>query len=142
LSSFVLDSFALIAFYLQEPGGQQVYTLGRDKTHQLWLSVINLGEMYYKLLKVERVNSANAALDNLLTWPRLNIVDADRAFTLEAARLKAEYPISYADCFAAALARQVDAPVVTGDPEFEQLERDGIVAIEWLAPKRKRSRRR
>jgi ribonuclease VapC len=49
---------------------------------------------------------------------------------LAAAYLKGLHPISYADCFAAALAQQLDAAVVTGDPDFRQLE--GRVAIEWL----------
>ena len=42
----------------------------------------------------------------------------DRALILEAARIKADYPMSYADAFAAATAIQLGAPLWTGDPEL------------------------
>jgi ribonuclease VapC len=61
---------------------------------------------------------------------RIDIVEIDQDLALAAAYLKSLHPISYADCFAAALAQQLDAAVVTGDPDFQQLE--GRVAIEWL----------
>ncbi|MCX6375220.1 MAG: hypothetical protein NTU88_04140 [Armatimonadetes bacterium] len=44
--------------------------------------------------------------------------------------MKARYAISLADCFAAALAQDLDCPLVTGDPEFKKLE--GMLKIEWL----------
>lgn len=49
---------------------------------------------------------------------------------LEAARIKALHPLSYADAFAVATAARFGATVVTGDREFEAVE--GIVPIEWL----------
>jgi ribonuclease VapC len=49
--------------------------------------------------------------------------------------------MSYADCFAAALAQRLDAAVVTGDPEFEDIERAGELKVEWLPPKPKSRRR-
>ena len=39
-------------------------------------------------------------------------------------------PMSLADCFAAALARERKAVLYTGDPEFKQVEDD--VEIAWL----------
>jgi predicted nucleic acid-binding protein len=38
--------------------------------------------------------------------------------------------VSYADAFAAATARRLDAVLVTGDPEFRSLS--GSVKIHWL----------
>jgi len=55
-----------------------------------------------------------------------------------AARLKAHHLISLADAFAAALAKTYDAQVVTGDPEFESLDRKKLVSILWLPAKSKR----
>ncbi len=49
---------------------------------------------------------------------------------IDAAKIKAEYPLSFADCFVAALARKKDAVILTGDPEFKKLEH--VVTIEWL----------
>jgi ribonuclease VapC len=52
----------------------------------------------------------------------------------EAAHLKARYPISYADAFAAALAKRNGAHLMTGDPEFKAVEPE--VAIHWLTARR------
>jgi predicted nucleic acid-binding protein len=38
--------------------------------------------------------------------------------------------MSYADCFAAALAKERKAEVVTGDPEFKQIEPE--VKVHWI----------
>ena len=48
------------------------------------------------------------------------------------ASLKAKFPISYADAFAAALARIYNAVLLTGDPEFESLQETGLLSIQWL----------
>ena len=50
--------------------------------------------------------------------------------TLQAARYKAFHRISYADAFAAALARIRQAHLVTGDREFKHVERE--VKITWI----------
>lgn len=57
------------------------------------------------------------------TWPRI----------LAAAHVKARHPISYADAFAVALAQELEAVVVTGDPEFGCVEE--LIDVEWLPTK-------
>ena len=104
------------------------------------MTFVNLGEVYYRVAKERGVPAAEQALLWLEALP-VQFVEAGRRLTLEAARLNGRYALSYADCFAAALARQLDAAVVTGDTEFEQLEGDGVVEIEWLQPKPKSRRR-
>lgn len=49
---------------------------------------------------------------------------------LEAAPIKARHAIAYADAFAVATARRLDAVLVTGDPEFAAVS--GLVEIEWI----------
>ena len=58
--------------------------------------------------------------------------DIDEALLLKAASLKARYPISYADSFAAALAKIRNCALLTGDPEFRILEKENIISIVWL----------
>ena len=135
MSAYVLDSFAAIAVHWNEPGAPRVRQLFNTSTHQFWMSVINLGEMYYRIAREEDAQSAEQAL----TWlarERVTYVEADRALAMAAARLKSQYALSYADCFAAAVAQRVDGAVVTGDKEFQQLERAGLVAVEWIAAPR------
>ena len=75
---------------------------------------------------------ADLAYSRIKALP-INLIDRiDEELLLTAAGLKAKYPVSYADSFAAALAMINNCPLLTGDPEFEPLEKQGIVTIEWL----------
>jgi ribonuclease VapC len=49
---------------------------------------------------------------------------------IQAARIKAEYPLSFADCFAVATARKNNSVIMTGDPEFKRIE--NLVTVEWI----------
>jgi predicted nucleic acid-binding protein len=51
---------------------------------------------------------------------------------MAAAHLKMDCPMAYADCFAAALAQQHDAILLTGDPEFNKIKAESNVRIEWM----------
>jgi predicted nucleic acid-binding protein len=130
--AYVLDSYALMAHFEQEPGAEKVERLlkaSMDGKTELYLSAVNLGEIYYNVL---RERGSGKAEETILTIDQLpiTIVDADKPQALRAGSLKAHHPIAYADCFAAALATQRNVKVVTGDPEFRKLEKE--VSIEWL----------
>jgi ribonuclease VapC len=60
----------------------------------------------------------------------IHIVTADLELTKQAAVFKANKKMSYADCFAAALAKHRSVELVTGDDEFKQVERE--LKILWL----------
>lgn len=130
--AYVLDSYALIAHFEDEAGGEIVRKILRaasaGKT-KLFLSVINLGELYYITLREREREKAEEALFLLEQLP-IEFVNADLEMTLEAARLKGVYPVAYADCFAAALGIRKNAKVVTGDPEFSKFEK--ILSVEWI----------
>ena len=51
---------------------------------------------------------------------------------LAAARIKARFPISYAGAFAIAAARELDCPVITGDPEFRRVEQASAMKVMWV----------
>jgi predicted nucleic acid-binding protein len=55
---------------------------------------------------------------------------ATRLLADVAAGFKARFRLSLADAFAAALAKEMKAELVTGDPEFKALEKD--IKIHWL----------
>jgi len=58
------------------------------------------------------------------------ITDVSKTRVLGTARIKANHAISYADAFAVALAEELDAPVVTGNPELKKVE--PMVQVFWL----------
>ncbi|OHE60402.1 MAG: hypothetical protein A2Z47_15855 [Thermodesulfovibrio sp. RBG_19FT_COMBO_42_12] len=130
--SYVLDSYALIAHFEDETGGEKVRRILRSSQEgkpRLYLSVINFGEIYYNTLRERGVEKANETKLIIEQLP-ITIIDADKSITLEAAKLKALYPVAYADCFAAALGVLKNARVVTGDPEFKKLSK--AVRLEWI----------
>ena len=131
-SAYVLDSYALLAHFEDEPGGEKVRRLlgsAQAGKTALYLSVINLGEVYYVTLKERGVEEAEQVLFTVAQLP-IRLVNADRDLTLVAARLKGLHPVAYADCFAAALAAEKKAKVVTGDPEFRKFGE--AVRVEWM----------
>lgn len=129
---YVLDSFALLAYLGGEAGEPQVKSVLAEALAgqaEIYLSIINYGEIAYITQREQGVPAAQMAIAAMDQLP-LHIVEADRKLTLAAAYLKARYPISYADAFAVALARQVGATLLTGDPEFHEVEH--LAAVEWL----------
>lgn len=130
---FVLDSFALLAYLEDEAGAERVQhflALAQKGRASLAMSLINWGEVLYALQRSRGETGRNAAVSVIDQLP-VSLVAPDRAQTMAAAGLKAQHPIAYADCFAAALAITRKARLVTGDPEFRRLEKD--ISIEWLA---------
>jgi predicted nucleic acid-binding protein len=130
--AYILDSFAMLCYLAEEPGFRQVTELfiavQATKT-DVFLSMINLGEILYITEREYGLRRAQAVLATIEQLP-INLVDATRPRILAAAHLKANYPISYADAFAAAAAQEFAATVLTGDPEFARVEH--LVAIQWL----------
>jgi ribonuclease VapC len=129
---FVLDSYALIAYFEHGMGAEQIKRLLREAEAgnlSLLMSIVNWGEVYYILY---RSKGERAAEESKLIMDQLPItlVEANRPVTYHAAKLKAKYAVAFADCFAAALAIVNRSQVVTGDPEFRKLE--GEVSISWI----------
>ena len=131
-SIFVLDSYALMCFFRRERGFEYIETLihqAKSETCALKLSIINWGEIFYSILRANGDLAAKQALALIDQYP-IDLVMADRALTLYAARIKAVHPIAYGDCFAAALAIREGGTIVTGDPEFRKL--GDKISIHWL----------
>src|SRR5574339_385090 len=112
---YVFDTFAIIAYFLAEPGGGKVKELLRRAENgeiSLAMSFINVGEMSYILSREQGRTKAQSILDDLRSLP-IQFYDATETRILAAAQLKAEFPISYADAFAASLAQELGASLVT-----------------------------
>lgn len=128
----VLDAYSLLA-YLQEELGKEkmieVFRFTRESGFPLLLSTVNWGEVFYTTLR--RAGRERAEyLMNLIAKLPIEVVPADLELARQAAIFKASKKMSYADCFAAALAKLRKAELVTGDKEFAQLEPE--VKILWL----------
>jgi predicted nucleic acid-binding protein len=127
----VFDSWAILAYAQDEPAADQVENLLVDsaRLNNGWISSMNLGEVWYTLA---RRRSHDLADQQLATLAEIGLarVDIDWPMVMQAASYKSRHKISYADAFAAALAKQRNAELVTGDPEFRTLASE--ISIHWL----------
>jgi ribonuclease VapC len=131
-SLYVLDTFALIAHFEAEAGGEKVRDLlkqAEDGEVFLAMSLINMGELAYTIRRQQGNDKAQAVLNDLRSFS-ITFYEATEERVLAAAWLKAQYPISYADAFAASLAQELGASLVTGDPEFKTIKQN--LSLVWL----------
>ncbi|HTY82344.1 MAG TPA: type II toxin-antitoxin system VapC family toxin [Dehalococcoidales bacterium] len=131
---YVLDSYAILAYFEGEAGSSRVKELlemAEAGQCHLYMCMVNLGEVTYI---IEREKGLAKAQESLARIDELAVetVTVDRSLALEAAHLKAECAIAFADCSAAALSKMKDAILITGDPEFSKLKPECNVKIEWL----------
>lgn len=134
MANFVLDSFAMLAFFRNEEGAEKVSQLLHDaanEKHELYMTCINAGEVYYMTSRKENATKAEIAWKALRQFP-IHIMEADMEFTYAAAKLKARYSISYADAFAAALTIKRKATLITGDKEFDALMKEPGFKVKYL----------
>jgi len=128
----IFDSYALLKLFQKEKGYEKVAQLleeGRKSGAVKYLNAINLGEIIYSTKKEFGDQKKLEVLGNI---ERLNftILSVPNNLIFQAAEYKAQYNISYADCFALASAIEHKAILVTGDPEFKKVEH--LVEIVWV----------
>ena len=130
---YILDAWALVAWLQRENGYLKVRELlekAQKQEIKLTMSVINFGEVIYRFAKIKGIEVAKRTEGTLRLFPINIISPVEETLVMRAAYLKAQYPISYADAFAAALTEQEKAILVTGDRDFKRIEK--IIKIEWL----------
>jgi ribonuclease VapC len=134
MAHFVLDSYAMLAYFRNEEGGEKVEQLLNDAVankHELYMTCINTGEVYYMAYRKDGADKAALVWKALQQFP-IHITEADMAFTHKAANIKARYKLSYADAFAAALAISKKATLITGDDEFKILTGEPNFKVKFL----------
>jgi len=131
-SPYLFDSHALLAFFQNEEGAEIVAEILRravKKGLDRLICVINLGEIIY-ITKRRFGDSKKLELLARVHELGLKVLPIPENLVFKAAEIKAQYPISYADCFALACAMEHSARVVTGDPDFKKIAH--LVSIDWI----------
>lgn len=132
MKPILFDSHAVLKWVQKEKGYQKVRSLltaCRDQSLKGYMNQINLGEVYYLVIRRSGLPEGRIFLENFLRLP-IKMVLPDSELVWKAAEIKARHPISYADCFAAATAIRFQASILSGDPEFKKL--GDLVQMEWL----------
>lgn len=121
---YVLDANGLIALFEgRQPAADKVRKLLADASHfdvPLWMSAVNWGEVFYTEWRHYGEAKAREARLNLGRLP-IVVIDVDLERATRAATLKQKHNLGYADAFAAELAIERGAWLVTADPEFARL---------------------
>jgi predicted nucleic acid-binding protein len=136
MATMVLDADALMVLFNDEPGAEEMEKIllkAESGTPRLLMSVVNWGEIYYSIYRGASPEMADAKAHEIAGM-RIELVPVDAGdleLVREAAVFKATKKMSYADSFAAALAKIQDAELVTGDAEFKAVEGE-LKKIRWL----------
>lgn len=128
----VLDAHAVFVYLEKESGYEKVRDVlarSAETDKHLLMTSVNWGEVYYCTRREKGEETAEEVMKVLDSFP-IEVVDVDKALARQAGIYKSEKKMSYADCFAAALAKIKKAELLTGDKEFKEVE--GEVKIIWL----------
>ena len=129
---YLFDSHALLAFFQNEQGAEIVAEILQGavkKGLDRFICVINLGEIIY-ITKRRFGDSKKLEVLARVHKLGLQVLPVPQNLVFKAAEIKAQYPISYADCFALACAMEHSARIVTGDPDFKKIAH--LVSIDWI----------
>ena len=121
---YVLDANALIGFFEGRSGVvEKVRHLLGEAARQdlpLLMSAVNWGEVFYTEWRARGEAKARQAEASLLEMP-IAVIVIDRERASRAAALKQKHSLGLADAFAAELAIERGAWLVTADPEFQKV---------------------
>ena len=129
----MLDSYALLAYLNKEDGFEKVRNVlanAQKSSLPVLMNELNVGETYYILYRKRGHEQAEYFLDTILAGLPISMISNDFNAVISASKIKARNALSFADCFAVATAQRENAVILTGDPEFKNVEK--LVKIDWL----------
>ena len=123
MKTYVFDASALFAFLQKKPGALRVNQMLKDamrRQAQILMSAVNYGEVYGRILRDHGPDNALTTMHAVGPLP-IEIADATPQRAFQAAEVKAKYKLYYLDSFAAALAIEHKATLVSSDSDFRKL---------------------
>jgi len=132
---YIFDACALIAFLNDEAGADTVaklLTQARTGTDRLFMSNIQILEVYYDRIYVKNREYADTVLEYLYTSPVIVLPEISRDVIREAGRFKTSYSMSLADSILCATVKSLGATLVTKDDELKAPEQAGEFTVLWL----------
>ncbi|MGH9504031.1 MAG: type II toxin-antitoxin system VapC family toxin [Terriglobales bacterium] len=121
---YVIDANALIGFFEGRPGVsgkvRQLLSDALQRDAPLLMSAVNWGEVFYMEWRYHGEAKAREADAKLQEMP-IAVIGVDRERASRAGAMKQRHGLGYADAFAAELAIEREAWLVTADPEFSKV---------------------
>ena len=129
---YVLDANALIGFFEDQPGiakkVQDVFAQAMRNDTPVLMSAVTWGEVFYVEWRYRGEDNAYRAEARARQLP-LTIISVDQERATRAGAIKQKHGLGYADSFAAELAIERSAWLVTADREFERMGRQLLTLI-------------
>ncbi len=122
MKHYVLDANAIVRYIRGTEGTDKVRSIFQQSERgvaSISVSVINVGEVYYILMRYLGEPVAARTISALRHVVSFMPVDLEEA--IAAAKIKEQFKMGYADSSAAALALRMNASLVSADPVFEKL---------------------
>ncbi len=129
---FVFDSWAIIAYFEDAPAGkiiEEIISDANERKIPMYMSVVNAGEVWYIVARQTSPSEADSTISDIRSLG-IQFENPDWKAARQAAVFKSKNKMSYADAYAAALAIQKNAHLVTGDNEFKYVEKE--INILWV----------
>ena len=123
----ILDTSAIITYFEGEEGKKTVEEfLIESASHEIELFIPFSAaiEFYYINFNSQGEETANQRFVMLMSLPVEVLKSIDEPYMIQAGRLKASYPISFADALIAAYVYLENASLVHKDPEYLALENE------------------
>jgi predicted nucleic acid-binding protein len=123
MKTYVFDASALFAYLQKTAGASKVNQLLKEAVRgsaRVSMSAVNYGEVYGRILRDHGPDQAHMSVQAVSPLP-IEVLDATPQRAFQAAEVKAKYKLYYVDSFAAALAIEQKATLVTSDSDFRKL---------------------
>ena len=123
----------MLAYLNKEDGFEKVRNVlasAQKSGLPVLMNELNVGETYYILYRKRGHEQAEYFLDTVLAGLPISMISNDFNAVISASKIKAQHALSFADCFAVVTAQRENAVILTGDPEFKNVEK--LVKIDWL----------
>jgi predicted nucleic acid-binding protein len=123
LKTYVFDASAILSFLQGKPASDKVNELLKEAMRgraDILMSAVNYGEVYGWILREHGQERAIATMNAVRALP-IRLIDVTPGSAFKAADVEAKYKLYYVDSFAAALAIEYKATLVTSDSDFRKL---------------------
>jgi ribonuclease VapC len=116
----VVDTSVILAIFFKEQHSDWAVAQLNSNARSLRMSTINLTEVLIRLQ--DRQPQLFSSLEDQFLYGGIRFVAPDIEQSRIAAKARMKYSINLGDCFAYALAKQEDCPIITLDKDFLVLD--------------------
>lgn len=133
MTVYGFDACALIAYFNQENGADNVESILLQENCSRLISMLNVYEVCYDAARVSGLAEGRKLYQDVQRLPLTIVYDIRENVMKEAMYFKISYRVSVADSIALGLAKVKDAALVTADHhEFDSIDHAHDLEFYWI----------